>query len=138
MSTSDDHDGLSDSDFIDYPAIAEHYEDDKHHSHRANRLLPIPDLRFEQSYLKSINAFVHVEQSSAPNVKVDAELEGPLIGREVTPVVDSSHQLVKIDWRQVIWATTRDQIISPLLQGALWYAKLSSFALTHKLTTLRN
>ena len=126
MSTSDDdHNALSDSDFIDYPAIGEHYDDHDHHSHRARSLalLPIPDLRFEQSYLNSIKAFVHIEQTSIPNE------ERPDIGRDVIPIVDSSHQLVRISWGRVVWATTRDQIVSPLVQGALWYASflLSQF-----------
>ena len=140
MSTSDDHDGLSDSDFIDYPAVAEHYDDDYHHSRQARSLafLPIPDLRFEQSYLKLIKAFVHIEQTSVPNEKEDTKLERQEIGWDVTPIVDSSHQLVKIDWGKVVWATTRDHIISPLLQGALWYAKLSFSTKPHKPTTLSN
>ena len=122
MSTSDDHDELSDSDFIDYP---EHYDDDDDDPHRARSLamLPIPDLRFEQSYLKSIKAFVHIEQTSVSNES--RKLEGQEIGKDVTPIVDSSHQLVKIDWGKVVWVTFRDQIISPLFQGALWYAMFS-------------
>jgi hypothetical protein len=27
-------------------------------------------------------------------------------------------------WQSVIWVTIRDQVISPLLQGALWYVRL--------------
>lgn len=135
MSTSDDHDELSDSDFIDYP---EHYDDDDDDPHRARSLamLPIPDLRFEQSYLKSIKAFVHIEQTSVSNES--RKLEGQEIGQDVTPIVDSSHQLVKIDWGKVVWVTFRDQIISPLFQGALWYAIFSFSTTPHKPTMLRN
>ncbi|KAN0127304.1 hypothetical protein V8E53_014908 [Lactarius tabidus] len=27
-------------------------------------------------------------------------------------------------WQSIVWVTTRDQVISPLLQGALWYVRL--------------
>ena len=92
-------------------------------------LLPvIPDLRFEQSYLKSIKGFVHVEEGPQTRVIVEGKGKGKeelpqeaaQVRRDVSPIIDSSHHLVRIDWSQVAWITTRDQIISPLLQGALW------------------
>jgi hypothetical protein len=107
-------------------------EHDQHQSASLSRaLLPaIPDLRFEQSYLKSINGFVHVEEASPELEVVDEggkskekaqeDEQASTIKRDVRPIVDSSHHLVKIEWSQVIWVTTRDQVISPLLQGALW------------------
>lgn len=55
---------------------------------RAN-LPPLPDLRFEQSYLASLDG------------------------------VDS--------WRGVAWITTRDQVLSPLVQGVLWTLVLSGW-----------
>ncbi|KAI5123226.1 hypothetical protein M0805_001315 [Coniferiporia weirii] len=58
----------------------------------------IPDMRFEQSYLKSIA--LHVKTR-----RVDED--GPI-------------EVVGIDWRKVAWITARDQLISPLLQGAVW------------------
>lgn len=94
----------------------------------------IPDLRFEQSYLKSIKRFVHIEESSEPrrvdekgkgkenieqDLPTDPEIE-LVVRRDVTPIVDVSHRVIGIEWGQVIWVTTRDQVISPLLQGALW------------------
>jgi hypothetical protein len=96
-------------------------------------LLPsIPDLRFEQSYLKSIIAFVHVEEMSqelrvvGEKGKGMAKIESPQepgtqeVRRDVKPIVDSKHHLVNVEWSQVVWITTRDQLISPFLQGALW------------------
>jgi len=100
-------------------------------------ILPvIPDLRFEQSYLKSIKDFVHVEEESqelrvvdkkgkskekAEFTQEDSKEQGAqVIRRDVKPIVDSSHHIAGIQWSQVAWVTTRDQVISPLLQGALW------------------
>ncbi|KIM86700.1 hypothetical protein PILCRDRAFT_4595 [Piloderma croceum F 1598] len=110
-------------------------EHDHHPSSSLSRaLLPaIPDLRFEQSYLKSIKGFVHVEEVSlelgtvdekgkkkAGSLREDDEQRALIIRRDAGPIVDSSHRLVRVDWSQVVWVTTRDQVISPLLQGALW------------------
>ena len=92
-------------------------------------LLPvIPDLRFEQSYLKSIKGFVHIKEGPQERGIVEAKDKGKeelpqesaQVRSDVNPIVDSSHHLVRIDWSQVAWITTRDQVISPLLQGALW------------------
>lgn len=118
------------------------FESSEHHHHPSpslsRGLLPaIPDLRFEQSYLKSIKGFVHVEEVSlelgavdekgkkkAESLRGDEEHRALVIRRDVRPIVDSSHHLLSVDWSQVVWVTTRDQVISPFLQGALWYALL--------------
>lgn len=63
----------------------------------------IPDLRFERSYLKSI----------APYVRTRRVSDGAAGGSEVREVVD-------IKWNKVLWITVRDQLVSPLLQGAIW------------------
>lgn len=63
----------------------------------------IPDLRFEQSYLKSIAPYITTRR--VPSGEEEEE------GLEV----------VGVEWRKVLWITTRDQLISPLLQGAIWY-----------------
>jgi hypothetical protein len=65
---------------------------------------PIPDLRFEQSYLKSIARYVRVRKVDSPS---EAEYDGQQLA-------------VVIDWRRIAWITTRDQVISPLVQGAVW------------------
>jgi len=117
------------------------FEPSEHDQHRpkslSRALLPaIPDLRFEQSYLKSIRGFVHVEGELQGHRVVNGKGKGKekvdpsqeevedqnvqVIRRHVIPIVDSSHHLVKVEWSQVAWVTTRDQVISPLLQGALW------------------
>lgn len=114
------------------------FESPEYTHHRATSLsrslLPvIPDLRFEQSYLKSIGNFVRVEKDPHALGVVDGKgkekVKLPQDGQEeivhvirsdVKPIVDSSHHLVRIEWSRVAWVTVRDQVISPLLQGALW------------------
>ena len=64
------------------------------------------DLRFEQTYLKSI----------APHVRL------------TTPASDEKHgylacpeaQRLDIEWGRVIWVTTRDQVFAPMFQGMIW------------------
>ncbi|THH11440.1 hypothetical protein EW145_g670 [Phellinidium pouzarii] len=62
----------------------------------------IPDLRFEQSYLKSIAPYVQT--------------------RRISGAGDDSNsvEVIGVEWRNVMWITVRDQLISPLLQGAIW------------------
>lgn len=80
------------------------------------RIPPVPDLRFEYSYLRSVSQYVHLERPSPSGKgkgKEDeaADNEGGATGSEV----------VRVEWGHILWITTRDQLISPLLQGALWY-----------------
>jgi len=61
------------------------------------------DLRFEQTYLKSI----------APHVRL------------TTPASDEKRgylaaQRLDIKWGGVIWVTTRDQVFAPMFQGMIW------------------
>ena len=93
--------------------------------HRETTLLPrrvpaVPDLRFEQSYLSSIRPFVHVERSFGETAAEDAKGKGK--GVDVPGDVQVSTEVITIRWGRVAWITTRDQIISPLLQGAVRYA----------------
>ena len=79
------------------------------------------DLRFEQTYLKSI----------APYVRLTTPGPG---GNECS--VDPQKQRLEIKWGEVIWITTRDQVFAPLLQGVIWYVSMfppppSSLALFH-------
>lgn len=72
----------------------------------------IPDLRFEHSYLRSI----------APYVQTRRVTLGHASEKPVSTVHDSNGflEVAGIDWRKVAWITIRDQLISPLLQGAIW------------------
>ncbi|THH20326.1 hypothetical protein EW146_g1004 [Bondarzewia mesenterica] len=81
----------------------------------------IPDMRFEQTYLKRILPYVHIERrTSAPigasdeTGKRKEKADGDVDAEEV------SEEVITVQWGKVFWITTRDQVISPLLQGALW------------------
>lgn len=121
------HDPMTDdlSSELDSVQSSNHYhadpDEDLHPRHphtafsrsEAKPLRAVPDLRFEQSYMRSIKPYIHLEPRpeghSAHAVKLD-----------VMPVVDSERQIARLEWGQLIWVTTRDQVISPFLQGALW------------------
>lgn len=64
---------------------------DKHH---LPSLPPIPDLRFEYSYLRRIEPY---------------------------------HQGSETQWGRIVWATILDQVISPMLQGAIWCVSMDLF-----------
>lgn len=103
---------------------------------KINGLGVIPDLRFEYSYIRSIQSYVKLRRSSTEiisttlalrNAKEDEGFEkvelseqrseppaGPTVSRELR------RETIEVDWKNLLWATTRDQIISPFLQGALW------------------
>ncbi|BEJ16080.1 hypothetical protein CspHIS471_0506850 [Cutaneotrichosporon sp. HIS471] len=63
---------------------------------------PIPEMRFEQAYLRSLMPALH--SKAGGDVKID--IAG---GKEVAVV-----------WNKAAWITVRDQVISPFLQGAFW------------------
>lgn len=76
-------------------------------------LMAVPDLRFEQSYMRSVKPYIHLEPRPEGHPSHAVKLD-------VIPVVDSERQIARLEWGQLIWVTTRDQVISPFLQGALW------------------
>lgn len=105
-----------------------------------SRLPVIPDLRFEYSYLRSVRPYIHIERSTSASVPTDVhpvepafedheyerinipgdqkETEGNDKTLSPTPIFAS--EIIRVQWGKVIWITVRDQVISPLLQGALW------------------
>ncbi|KAG2136675.1 hypothetical protein DEU56DRAFT_358450 [Suillus clintonianus] len=90
-------------------------------SHRIR--LPIPDIRFEQTYLSRVQTCLHVEQIAGRRGGVDSPLstDDPFTAAtHVSPVITSSQQITRIDWGKLGWITVRDQVIMPLLQGMLW------------------
>ncbi|GLB42178.1 hypothetical protein LshimejAT787_1101930 [Lyophyllum shimeji] len=104
------------------------------HPHPA-RLPVIPDLRFEYSYLRSIQRYVTIRrQQPSDHPEQRREDNGfEKVGRDTDyePRPSSSNapsEVIEIQWGRVAWITTRDQVISPLLQGALW--ALASYFLT--------
>ncbi|EIM89133.1 uncharacterized protein STEHIDRAFT_129661 [Stereum hirsutum FP-91666 SS1] len=74
--------------------------------------LPIPDLRFEYTYLKRVRPYVHVQRKTEDK---NTDKEGEEVAEDT-----EGEEVVTVEWGKVIWITTRDQVISPLLQGALW------------------
>ncbi|KAG6812900.1 hypothetical protein H0H92_015635 [Tricholoma furcatifolium] len=87
-----------------------HSSYDTHEQHPHNAQLPaIPDLRFEYSYLRSIQRFITVTPSHRSLTVHDEKR------------LRISQESVDIQWGKVVWITMRDQVISPLLQGALCF-----------------
>ncbi|KAF9787931.1 hypothetical protein BJ322DRAFT_1105967 [Thelephora terrestris] len=66
------------------------------------------DLRFEQTYLKSI----------APHVRLTTPV--PDEDEKRGDVVPLQGQQLDIKWGTVIWITTKDHILAPLFQGMIW------------------
>jgi hypothetical protein len=109
----------------------------KHTPNSLSRLPVIPDLRFEYSYLRSVRPYVQIERSTSASVLTDVhpidpaheyerinipgdqkETEGNDKTLFPTPILPS--EIIHVQWEKVIWITVRDQVVSPLLQGALW------------------
>ncbi|RDB27938.1 hypothetical protein Hypma_002161 [Hypsizygus marmoreus] len=119
-----------------------HHHDDSEHAvpHPHHTTLPIiPDLRFEQSYLRSIQPYVKIQRTSTAggantSQEHDENRPGLLhesgyehvsaaeIKQQPQTSIQSaiSSEVIHVQWGRVAWVTTRDQVISPLLQGALW------------------
>ncbi|KAF8329562.1 uncharacterized protein EI90DRAFT_1411639 [Cantharellus anzutake] len=98
----------------------------RHHNASA-----FPDLRFEQSYLKSISPFISSTSTSSNEDKSTQEKHlGGTRSSQADPVHQPLNEVVieqslygvpiSVKWRRVLWMTTRDQIFSPFIQGALW------------------
>ena len=91
-----------------------HFE---HEHRRTISVPPIPDLRFEHTYLRNIRQHVRVENSKPPgasNLKEKGETQEASLGTEV----------VHVRWGMVLWITVKEQIVSPLVQGMLWYVRM--------------
>ncbi|KAJ4481334.1 hypothetical protein C8R41DRAFT_475778 [Lentinula lateritia] len=85
-----------------------------HHYHRPH-LPPIPDLRFEPSYLRSIQPYIHLRTLKHKSTKKEIPEAGVKQYDE-----NKSEAVIEVEWRHVLWVTARDQILSPLFQGVLW------------------
>ncbi|KAF9511090.1 hypothetical protein BS47DRAFT_1200993 [Hydnum rufescens UP504] len=95
---------------------------------------PLPDLRFEQSYLKSIAPYLHVLLPPSNPIAGERVGDGSTAGHATTTGEHSALDLIgtpsiygvpiSIRWSGVVWVTVRDQIINPFIQGVVWYAQL--------------
>jgi hypothetical protein len=107
------------------------------HIHTPNsrpHLPVIPDLRFEYSYLRRVRPYVQIERSASAsvlhpvnpaheyermNIPGDQkETEGN--DKTLSPTPIPASEIIHVQWEKIIWVTVRDQVVSPLLQGALW------------------
>ncbi|KAF5352013.1 hypothetical protein D9758_009427 [Tetrapyrgos nigripes] len=103
-----------------------------HHSHRPRRpsLPPIPELRYELSYLRSIGRYVHVERNAGPShshaSSDDAETESLYEKSRKRDVKEAAvgstgpSEIVTVQWAPLLWVTARDQVFAPLIQGCVW------------------
>ena len=102
----------------DYDLHAKHLDEEEP---RPRRKLPIPDLRFEQTYLSRIRGCLHIEPQTAP-ISEDGDY---IAVTHVVPLINPSQQVISIDWWNVAYITWRDQVMMPLLQGILWWVVLA-------------
>jgi len=99
----------------------------------------VPDLRFEQSYLRSIQFYIFPDPPtpSAPlqpghafsgtgdaghgeGTQLESE-KATFVGRGKNVEAEPPYDMpLDIRWRGVAWVTARDQVMSPLIQGAVW------------------
>ena len=82
-------------------------------SGRLRPLPPIPDLRFEQAFLKTISPYLTTRRIES-NERQDEKTEGGLEDEE------GAVEVVGVQWSKVLWIVTRDQMMSPLAQGLIW------------------
>ncbi|KAJ9121161.1 hypothetical protein QFC24_004835 [Naganishia onofrii] len=97
---------------------------------RIKRVQPaIPDLRFEQSYLLSIRPFLHAKSEKGnPSKKQTSEESSVAGGPDSMSLTTSSDQdavfswgrELEVDYRNLMWVTLKDQLVSPLVQGFFW------------------
>ncbi|KAJ9477053.1 hypothetical protein PHBOTO_000721 [Pseudozyma hubeiensis] len=98
-----------------------------------SKLPTLPDLRFEQSYLATIRNFLHEEQPSSSNHHDESEKQPSThdSGEDHHHKVElthgkagGDHELwlgnLRVEWFPILYVTVRDQLLSPLVQGAVW------------------
>ncbi|EJD54654.1 hypothetical protein AURDEDRAFT_110206 [Auricularia subglabra TFB-10046 SS5] len=100
-----------DEQFIDpesHPALAER------HPQAAALPLPIPDIRFEQSYLRSISKYVdsHAEEDTHESSLAE---QAALV--QTARSAELVHVWRDIQWGTIIWLGFRDQVIYQYFQG---------------------
>lgn len=95
-----------------------HIDPQKDHPRRAV-LTAVPDLRFEYGFLKSVRPYFRIRPTTTT---VPESPEGTGKGKEKAPAREgeAATEVLEIQWLDVGWVTVRDQVLSPLVQGALW------------------
>ncbi|EDK41296.2 hypothetical protein PGUG_05394 [Meyerozyma guilliermondii ATCC 6260] len=83
----------------------------------------IPDLRFEETFVASLNAYAHPEQAAA-QAKSQTSFYSRQKRRHKHELTDEELDLqpkpLPIPTSVVLYAIIKDQIVSPLLSGFLW------------------
>ncbi|KAF8635470.1 hypothetical protein AX15_000443 [Amanita polypyramis BW_CC] len=91
-------------------------------AHLVKRHPPIPDFRFEFSYLKSIGPYIqhHLPPrwTQQPNRHINESDEEGCASDDSSDAPAGDELVVR--WRSVVWVTVRDQLMIPLIQGILW------------------
>ncbi|ETS63378.1 hypothetical protein PaG_01659 [Moesziomyces aphidis] len=86
------------------------------------KLPTLPDLRFEQSYIATIRGFLHEDSPNSADADTTHGHEHKV--KVTRPAPDEHTQLwlgnLRVEWSSVLWVTVRDQLLSPLVQGAVW------------------
>ncbi|KAJ6504182.1 hypothetical protein C8R47DRAFT_968662 [Mycena vitilis] len=97
------------------PHDPKHTHPQKEQPRRA-ALTSVPDLRFEYGFLKSVRPYFRLRREDSQGKGKGKETDAVA----VTPASEPDDTL-EIQWLDVVWVATRDQVLSPLVQGALWY-----------------
>ncbi|WWD01529.1 hypothetical protein V866_008474 [Kwoniella sp. B9012] len=112
------------------PTVNEHHHEDhkkarKEGRKRVKQAMPVmPDLRFEQSYLLSIRPFL-TPRPTPTTIEKKGQIEKTKPSGTLVKTADEDRvfhwgRQVDVQWSKVLWVTLRDQVVSPLIQGALW------------------
>ncbi|SPO34912.1 uncharacterized protein PSFLO_00383 [Pseudozyma flocculosa] len=110
----------------------------------------VPDLRFEQSYISTIRGFLHetdkeqaqqekseeLDEKRSSGQRDDAEGEVEVGDESSSAAPQKPHHLqrtrasdgereiwigaLRVEWVPLLYVTIRDQVLSPLVQGAVW------------------
>ncbi|EST09751.1 hypothetical protein PSEUBRA_000133 [Kalmanozyma brasiliensis GHG001] len=102
-----------------------------------SKLPTLPDLRFEQSYLATIRGFLHEEHPSKSSDASEFVEEKHGLKTDDKSKEDHHHKIaithskakdehelwlgnLRVEWFPILYVTVRDQLLSPLVQGAVW------------------
>ena len=112
-------------------------EADERYRRIANRrrIPPVPDMRFEYSYLRGVRQYVQLERPPRPTASEKGKERATNIDEEDEVQEEEEQepgvgQIVQVQWGWILWITTLDQVISPLLQGAFWCVPIFSLLIS--------
>ncbi|KAJ3874216.1 hypothetical protein F5051DRAFT_417385 [Lentinula edodes] len=106
-----------------FPRLHEYSDRQGSAAHSRPHFPPLPDLRFEVTYLKSIQPYIRFHQhptNAKTKIPDFAEVDRITSMKTESLKILEGEEVIEIEWMGVLWITVRDQIISPLIQGTLW------------------